>query len=131
MILKKAHADKLPFKDNFFDAAIFIAVLHCIPDENKRKKALKELFRVMKSGTECLITVWDKNQKRFKKSEKDLFLPWRHLGKEYMRYYHLYNKKDLLPLIKKTGFRILKANDSANPDGLYSKRNIVVFARKP
>ena len=81
VILKKAEANSLPFSDNFFDAAIFIAVLHCIPDERKRKKALKELLRVLKPNSEALITVWDKNQARFKKSPKELFIPWKHLGK--------------------------------------------------
>lgn len=130
MILKKAEVNKLPFKDNSFDAAIFIAVLHCIPDERKRKRALKELLRVLKPDSEALITVWDKNQKRFRKSSKELFIPWRHSGKEYLRYYHLYDKKELLHLLKEVGFEIVEDYDSANPLGLYSRKNIEVLVRK-
>lgn len=130
VILKKAEANKLPFSDNFFDAAIFIAVLHCIPDERKRKKALKELLRVLKPNSEALITVWDKNQARFKKSPKELFIPWKHLGREYLRYYHLYNRKEFLQLLKEVGFEIVEDYDSANPLGLYSRKNIEVLVRK-
>ncbi len=130
VILKKAEVNKLPFKNNFFDAAIFIAVLHCVPDENKRKKALKELFRVLKPNSKALITVWDKNIERFRKSPKELFLPWKHLGKEYLRYYHLYDKKEFLHLLREVGFEIIEAYDSKNPHGLYSKKNLEVIVRK-
>ena len=44
----KAYAYKFPLKDNFFDAAIFTATLHCIPHAERRKRALKELKRVLK-----------------------------------------------------------------------------------
>lgn len=130
VVLRKAEVNKLPFKDNFFDAAIFIAVLHCIPDERKRKKALKELLRVLKPNSEALITVWDKNQARFRRSSKELFIPWKHLGKEYLRYYHLYDKKELLHLLKEIGFEIVEDYDSDNPLGLYSRKNIEVLVRK-
>jgi ubiquinone/menaquinone biosynthesis C-methylase UbiE len=44
----KAGLEKLPFKDDFFDAALFVSTLHCIQGEENRKKALEELFRVLK-----------------------------------------------------------------------------------
>src|SRR3989344_7980635 len=89
--LKKAEAFDLPFKENSFDAAIFAAVLHCITDAGKREKALKELFRVLKPNAEAWISVWDKNQERFKNKEKEIFIPWKYDGKEHKRYYYLYD----------------------------------------
>ena len=126
----KAFAYNLPFKDNFFDAAIFIATLHCIPSAEKRKKALQELKRVMKKGSDALITVWDKNQPRFKNSEKEAFVPWRYNDKKYMRYYYLYNRDELKKLLKDAGFKIKKIFEKSATKGLYSSRNIVVAVRK-
>ena len=39
VIVKKAYAYDLPFEDEFFDSAIFIASLHCIETAEKRKKS--------------------------------------------------------------------------------------------
>ena len=47
--------ENLPFKDNFFDAAIFVAVLHCIPTHEGREKSLHELLRVLKPNSKALI----------------------------------------------------------------------------
>ncbi|MBI4116907.1 class I SAM-dependent methyltransferase [Candidatus Pacearchaeota archaeon] len=128
--LAKAEAFDLPFKNNFFDAAICAAVLHCIPDAEKRETALRELFRVLKPNAEAWFSVWDKNQKKFKDAEKEIFIPWKYKGKEYNRYYYLYDKREYLDLLKKTGFEIIQANNSENPNGFNSKRNVDVVARK-
>ena len=126
----KAFAYNLPFKDNFFDAAVFIATLHCIPSAEKRKKALQELKRTLKKGSDALITVWDKNQPRFAESEKEAFIPWEHEGKKYMRYYYLYDRNELKKLLKETGFKIKKIFEKSATKGLYSSRNIVVIVKK-
>jgi len=44
---KVADAQKLPFKDNIFDAVILESVMAFIPD---KKKAMKEFMRVVKKG---------------------------------------------------------------------------------
>ena len=129
--LIKSDVSKLPFKDDFFDAAIFSAVLHCIPSKEEREKSLKELFRVLKPGAECWITVWDKNQERFKDSEKESFVPWKHEGIEYMRYYYLYDGKELVDLLKEIGFEIIKTGYGVNINANYSKKNIDVIFSKP
>jgi len=129
--LIKSEAYNLPFEDNFFDAVIFVAVLHCVDSKEKREKALKELLRVLKSGKEAFITVWDYNQERFKDNKKESYIPWKYDGKEYMRYYYLYDKEEFLDLLKDIGFEILQANNSENPNGFYSKKNIDVIVKKP
>ena len=127
----KNETDNLQFKDNFFDAAIFIAVLHCIETEEKRKKSLKELFRVLKPGAEAIITVWDKDQERFKNSPKENKIPWTKDEKKYLRYYYLYEKEEITTLIKNTGFEITKVyNQEAQPLN-YSKKNIILIIKKP
>jgi len=126
----KASADSLPFKEKFFDSAIFIAVLHCIETKEKREKTLKELLRVLKPNSKALISVWDYNQERFKDSEKESFIPWKHGKKEYMRYYYLYDKQEFIDLLKKVGFKIIKVMDKNNSNGFYSKKNLIAIVKK-
>lgn len=99
---------KLPFPDNFFDAAISIAVLHCL-DREQQKKAVKELYRVLKPKAPAKIAVWNKDSKRFKNSPKEKFVEWRDKGK---RYYYLFEEKEIHNLFKKTGFKIKEKFDS-------------------
>ena len=117
--LKKAASDKLPFKKNFFDAAICIALLHCIPSEQKRKKTLKEIYRTLKPNSEVLISVWSKSQKRLKNKPKSCFIPWTSVGEE--RYTYIYDKPELEKQVKKAGFEILRSREA---------RNIIVHAKK-
>lgn len=65
----------LPIKSEAFDHAISIAVLHHFSNTNQRKRALKELVRIVRPGGKVLVTVWAFEQnKKFPK--QDLFVPW-------------------------------------------------------
>ena len=116
-------SEDLPFENNFFDSAIYIASLHCIPEEKKRKKSLKELFRVLKKNSEALITVWSKNHIKLVNHPKNSIVSWKKNSEELQRYYYLYDKKELEDLLESAGFEIILIND----DG----KNIIVVARKP
>ena len=72
----KSEAYDLPFKDGFFDSAIFIAALHCIETAENREKALQELYRTLKEGGEAMITVWSRNEERIKRKPKESMIPW-------------------------------------------------------
>lgn len=115
-----SNSTKLPFEDNFFDSAIAIAVFHCIKGEKNREKIVQELFRVLKSGAEAEIAVWNKNSKKFKNSPKERYVKWRDKGK---RYYYLYDEEEIHELFKKIGFKIKKRFEP--------KRNIIFIAEKP
>jgi len=99
---------KLQFKDNFFDSAIAISSIHCIEKKQNRKKAVKELFRVLKPKAQALIGVWNKNSKRFKNSPKEKFVRWTGKG---TRYYYLYEEKEIHDLFKEIGFKIIKIEE--------------------
>ena len=129
-VLIKARVEKLTFKNNFFDAAIFIAALHCIESKEKRKKALRELYRILKPEADALITVWDKDQPKFKKSKKEIMLPWITDGKKYLRYYYLYDREELVQLVATAGFKVIKVLNKDTKEGITSKRNIVIYVKK-
>lgn len=66
---------QLPIKSDTFDHVISIAVVHHFSNNLQRKRALKELVRIVKPGGKVLVTVWAFEQnKKFPK--QDLFVPW-------------------------------------------------------
>ena len=135
--LIKANAWQLPFKDSFFDAALYIASLHCIPNEENREKSLQELKRVMKPGARALITVWDKNQEKFKDAGKETYIPWivnvEGKEKKAMRYYYLYEKEELIDLLSKY-FKVVKVYKKIEHEDKisrrFSKRNLIIEIEK-
>lgn len=100
---------RLPFEDNFFPYALSISALHCL-NKKEQKKAIKELYRVLKKGGKALIGVWNFNSKRFnQKKGKEQLIGWTNKGK---RYYYLFEEKEIHNLFKKTGFKILSSHNS-------------------
>jgi alkylated DNA repair protein alkB homolog 8 len=73
-----ADAVNLPYRDNFGDAAISIAVLHHLSTVDRRRKAIEELVRVVRRGGLVLITVWAREQE-----DKALLNKWTPLCDKY------------------------------------------------
>jgi len=97
--------NNLFFEKDFFDSAIFIDVLHCIETKKQRERAIKELFETIKPKGEVLISVWNKDCKRYKNFPKEKKVKWRNLGE---RYYYLYSEKEVHREFEKQGFKIKK-----------------------
>lgn len=74
-----ADAVNLPYRTGFGDAAISIAVLHHLSTENRRRKAIEELVRVVKKGGLVLITVWAVEQE-----DESLVKKWTPLAEKYV-----------------------------------------------
>ncbi len=110
---------KLPFGDNFFDAAIFVAVLHCIKGEKNREKAVKELYRTLKPKAQVDVAVWNKNCRKFRNGKKERLVKWRDKG---ARYYYLFDADEIYKLFEKVGFKIASKEEP--------ERNIVFVAEK-
>lgn len=136
----KLNAWEIKFPDNFFDYALYISALHCIPLEENREKSLSELARVLKPKARAFISVWDKEQPKFKNEGKEIYLKWKFPEKEkesYVeRYYKLYTKEEIIKLLKKH-FKIIKIYEKKIIKGdksasRFSRRNlnIEVEARK-
>uniref|UniRef100_A0A0D6R0V9 Methyltransferase type 11 domain-containing protein n=1 Tax=Araucaria cunninghamii TaxID=56994 RepID=A0A0D6R0V9_ARACU len=73
-----ADALNLPYRTGFGDAAISIAVLHHLSTEDRRKKAIEELVRVVNKGGKILITVWAVEQE-----DRSLLTKWTPLTHKY------------------------------------------------
>ncbi len=105
--------DKIPFSDGFFDYAICVSALHCVKGEEVRKKAIEELFRVLKKGARAYIGVWNAKSKRFirktRKGEKELMIGWTDKGE---RYYYLFDEEEVHSLFESVGFKVISIHNS-------------------
>ncbi len=119
-----ANALSLPFRDNFFDKMLSIAVFHHIPSKKLRIKFLKQANRTLKPNGLLIISVWNLYQKRFFKYHikyfllkiihkskldfKDIFYPWKNEHGKIIaqRYLHCFSLNSLAKLAKQTGFNI-------------------------
>jgi ubiquinone/menaquinone biosynthesis C-methylase UbiE len=128
----KSNAWEIKFPDNFFNCALYISALHCIPSEENREKSLIELARVLKPKARAFISVWDKEQPKFKNKGKEIYLKWgfKEGKKEFYieRYYRLYTKKEIIKLLEKH-FRIIKVYEKEVIKGnkilsRFSRRNL-------
>ncbi len=125
-ILKIMEKEKIPYEDEFFDYAICIALLHCVPRKKQRQKIINELFRVLKPQGEALISVWSRNSPRLKNKAKECFIPWtiqnREEGKEKQeRYTYIYDKEEIEKSLKKAGFKVLKIWEERNLNAIVKK----------
>jgi ubiquinone/menaquinone biosynthesis C-methylase UbiE len=126
----QSNADDLKMFDNeMFDYGLFIATLHCLESKEERLNSLKEFYRVLKKGSESLISVWDSEDKRFNNKKADIYMSWKKDGIPYMRYYYLYDKEELINLLKFIGFEILEIYEPREKDR-FSKKNLIIKIRK-
>ena len=116
--LKVADAKKLPYKKDYFDVVLCMAVLHHFSPTLQRA-VLKEIKRVMKPGALLLLTVWHK------KSYGTNYIPWKIGDKVHQRYYYFFKKPELKKLLRDVGFSVSSIKTSGEKE-----KNIVVLARK-
>lgn len=111
----------LPFKDESIDAVLYIAALHNIKQRIHRICSLKEVYRVLKPGGKALISVWSKEQDRFKdllgkqhdccSEQGDVIVSWKKDNLHVSRFYHLYSKQELAEDIGSAGLQIFSIDD--------------------
>lgn len=105
----------IKFNDNTFDGIICIAVYHHLSNNNDRKKALDELYRVLKPNGKLLITVWAMEQpigSKFDFKQTNEMIKWTSVktNKIYYRYYHIYRKDELINEILELNQKFLIIN---------------------
>ncbi|KAJ1830294.1 tRNA methyltransferase, has a role in tRNA modification [Coemansia sp. RSA 2711] len=103
---------QLPFRSGAFDFAISIAVIHHMASDERRKRAIEELVRVVRDQGTVLVFVWaleqeTKGRRRFDGSTQDVLVPWVVPGSRqdehapdqvFHRYYHLFRDGELAQL---------------------------------
>lgn len=104
-------AAHLPFVDAAFDACIYVAGLHGIPDAAARAASLRELHRVLRPGGAAQVTVWSRDAPRFAPlglapGDADVEVPWRADGLNETRTYHLYTVAGLRADLAAAGFKV-------------------------
>ena len=130
--LSLADIGHLPYADGTFDWALSVATYHHIKGEEERLKALQELRRVLRSGGEAFITVWNRRQPRFWFRGKEIAVPWRAKDRTLYRDYYLFSYGELEKLAKQAGLKILKSfPENAYRFPLkYFSRNICLLVQK-
>ncbi len=130
--LSLADVGHLPYYDETFDWAISVATYHHLKGEERRQKAVSELWRVLKPGGEAFITAWNRWQPRFWFKPKEVAVPWQTKDKTLYRYYYLFSYGELERLVRKTGFQVLKTFPESShrfPVKFFS-RNICLLVKK-
>jgi ubiquinone/menaquinone biosynthesis C-methylase UbiE len=131
-VLTQADLRQLPYENDSFDRAIAIATYHHLKGHDEQLKALLELKRVLKTGGEAFITVWNKGQTRFLFKPRELLIPFKTGDKIVERYYYLFTYGEIERLARKAGFEILKSS----PESKYHfpvrnfSRNICLLLKK-
>jgi len=96
--VEKANMTFLPFNSSEFDNIICIATYHHLDNVDDRRRALLEMYRVLKVNGKLLLTVWameqEVNSKR-KFASSDEMVSWTLNGSTYYRYYHIYRRGEL------------------------------------
>ncbi len=126
------------FSDNFFDEIWAVASFHHLSQHEDRKKALRDIQKILKSGGEIVLTVWNLwEQKKYEPQKKEAFLrsvfnplfsnrdfliPWG--TQKTPRYYYSFSQEYLTQLLEEAGFEIQKIFYSDK------KRNLCIRAKK-
>jgi len=120
--------EKMPLADVTFDAVFCLAALHHVKPADQQKAA-RGFCRVLKAGGHLCLTVWNRQQARFRDKAKELNVPWK--GKA--RYYYFFDEDELAGLLNKAGFKVGQTiyEKNGQPADPQEAQNICIVAKKP
>lgn len=101
----------LPYKDNSFDSAISIAVIHHLSTSELRQLAINEIIRITKPNGLLMIQVWAFEREYNTKYEtQDAMIPWKTKdNKIYNRYYYLFKENELDKMINLNKVELIRS----------------------
>ncbi len=112
-----AEMSEIPCKDTYFDAVFCLAALHHIPSDELRTVVMSEMFRVLKRGGVCCISVWNVESKVMRKKytpdeHNDVIIPWKNRQGELLwnRFIHSFTREELVRIAKHVGFSVKKCH---------------------
>lgn len=106
----------IPIQGSSLDSVLYIAALHNIKGRTNRIQSLNEVKRILKNDGRALISVWSREQERFRDCFNDIsgndcelgdiVIYWRQNKLNAPRFYHLYTKEEFIEDIKQSGLEI-------------------------
>lgn len=133
--------EKLPWRGEY-DLVVSFGVFHHLPGEASRVKLLKEIYKVLRSGGEFIVTFWrfandlsikskvydweEINIEPKDVDENDYLLGWSG-EKGVYRYCHHYTPSEAVKLMEKVGFRVVTRYVS---DGKSGDLNLYLICKK-
>ncbi|ELZ91542.1 methylase involved in ubiquinone/menaquinone biosynthesis [Haloferax mucosum ATCC BAA-1512] len=90
--LVQGDASRLPFTDDAFDIAVYVATLHHLTPREARVRSLNELARVLSAGGRAVVSAWSTAHDTFDRDDGfDTTVDWTLPGGETVpRFYHIY-----------------------------------------
>ena len=101
-----------PFKNDTFDAIMYIATIHHLQTKKERINSLIEAKRILKKDGLILISAWSIDSPKFKKEnmkKQDVILNW---DNKHPRFYHLFKEGELEQLVKLSKLQIIKTKNT-------------------
>lgn len=98
--IKRTSVLSLPFKNGFFDAAAYFAVVHHFQKKSERSLAFSEMNRVLKNGGLALVTIWNK-------ASGNRSIAFVAKNNRVPRLHHFYSEREITFLAKKSGFSVV------------------------
>jgi len=130
----------IPIKNCFFDAVLYIAALHNIKGRKNRIQSLSEVKRILKDNGRALVSVWSRDQEKFRDcfSENfhsdielgDIEIFWRQNKLNVPRFYHLYSKDEFINDVKKSGLKIEQIIEANIQSKTYSDNYFAIVRKK-
>ena len=104
----------LPLESNSGVGIVCIAAFHHLNNPSDRLKALMEFKRVLKPGSQIMISVWSINQSHAGKGNRKLtfhygdnLVPWNSNGVIYNRYYYIFEINEIKELFEKAELKLV------------------------
>lgn len=134
---------ELPVPGNRYDAVVAAGVLHHVPSEAYRRKAVAELARAVHPGGYVMIVIWNLWQFRYWKVLAHQLFGWRNgwdfgdlkiswKKPRFPRYYHAFHVKELRELCEDAGLEVVEQYyvKKGAVVGWIRGENLVTIARK-
>ena len=140
----------LPIRESMVNTIFSIAAIHHIKTIQNRREAINQIFKIMPSNGQIILTVWRRWQKKLKKyflldwlkrkfnrnyknrqrkkglpEFGDKYVPWT-VPKEqqkYNRFYHFFSKREIKKLLKNYHIQIFRVMGGPN-----TKDNFFILA---
>ena len=129
----------IPIQGNSLDSVLYIAALHNIKGRTNRIQSLNEVKRILKNDGRALISVWSREQERFRDcfndisgndcEPGDIVIYWRQNKLNAPRFYHLYSKEEFIEDIKQSGLKIEQFSEAKIQSKKYTDNYFAVVRK--